>query len=381
MSEFLRLRPAATTAMLALFDDEATIRHALAFEAALARALVAEGLIPVEAAERIVEACNTLRVQPADLADEVSLAGTLAIPLVKRLRAELPSHMAVYAHKGATSQDLADTVLMIQVKQASALLLTDIGRIIDALAGLAARYIGTPTIGRTLLQDALPISQGLRFAQWRAGLVESAERIDREVSLHACLQFGGAVGTRADLSGRGKAIASHMAALLELPAGEPWHARRSGIAGIAAAIGIVVGALGKIARDISLLAQNRIDEVREPVIAGRGGSSAMAHKRNPTGCQTALAAATRSPGLVATVLTGLPAEQERGLGGWQAEGPVLAEIFQLAAASAAAMADVVEGLDINDAAILANLEAAGVGTDIGESAAIAATLLEIKPRG
>jgi 3-carboxy-cis,cis-muconate cycloisomerase len=367
--------------MLALFDDEATIRHALAFEAALAHALAAESLISTEAADRIVLACKALHIEPAVLADEVSLAGTLAIPLVKRLRAELPPHLAICAHKGATSQDLADTVLMIQVKQASTLLLKDAARVVDALAGLATRYIGTPTIGRTLLQDALPISLGLRFAQWRAGLVDSIERVNREVALHARLQFGGAAGTRADLSGRGQAIAGHMAKTLELPAGEPWHARRTGVAGIAAAIGILVGALGKIARDVSLLAQNRIDEIREPVIAGRGGSSAMAHKRNPTGCQTALAAATRTPGLIATVLIGLPAEQERGLGGWQAEGPVLAEIFQLAAASASAMAQVVEGLDINEIAVSANLEAAGVGTDIGESSAIAAILLDIKPRG
>jgi 3-carboxy-cis,cis-muconate cycloisomerase len=270
---------------------------------------------------------------------------------------------------------------MLQLKRATALLRVDVCRIVDALAALAAHHIQTPAIGRTLLQDALPISLGLRLAQWRAGIVESLERLDQEVALHAQLQLGGAAGTRAGLSGRGEAITRHMARALDLEAGEPWHTRRSGVAGIAAATGILLGALGKMARDVSLLAQNRIAEVHEPAIAGRGGSSAMAHKRNPTGSQVALSAALRAPGLVATMLAGLPAEQERGLGGWQAEGPVLAELFQLAAASAEAMAQVAEALDINDTTICANLWAADVGNDIGESAAITAALLAIKPKG
>jgi 3-carboxy-cis,cis-muconate cycloisomerase len=172
-----------------------------------------------------------------------------------------------------------------------------------------------------------------------------------------------------------------MADALGLAPGMPWHARRVGIAAIASALGILIGALGKFARDVSLLAQNGVGEAREPLVAGRGGSSAMAHKRNPTGCQVALSAALRAPGLVAGILAGLPAEEERGIGGWQAEAPVLADLFLLAAGSAQAMVAVAEGLDIDEAAIARNLAAAGVGTDIGESAAIVDALLDHHRKG
>lgn len=361
--------------MLAVFEDAATIGHALAFEAALARAGAAEGLIPPGTAVAIVAACARIEIDPAALAEEAALAGTLAIPLVARLRAEVGGDEASAVHKGATSQDLADTVLMLQVQRAAALLGVDLDRTATALAALARRYAVTPAIGRTLLQDANPVGFGLRLAQAAAGIDAAARRLAAEVAVGAKLQFGGAAGTRAGLDGRGAAIARWMADDLGLAPGAPWHAQRTTIAGIAAALGIVIGALGKFARDVALLAQNAVGEAHEPVIAGRGGSSAMAHKRNPTGCQVALSAAIRAPGLVAAILGGLPQEEERGLGGWQAEGPVLADLFLLAAGSAAALATVAEGLDIDERAIARNLAAAEVGTDIGESAEIVAAIL------
>jgi 3-carboxy-cis,cis-muconate cycloisomerase len=365
--------------MLAVFDDAATMRHALAFEAALARAEAAEGLIGADAADAIAKLCATIVIDPAELAEEAALAGTLAIPLVARLRAALPEAPARALHNGATSQDVADTVLSCQIRAASTLFDSDLRRVATALAALAQRHAATPSIGRTLLQDALPIGFGLRIAQWRAGIADAAERLRREGEDAARLQFGGGAGTRAGLGGKGGAVAARLAAALDLPDAAPWHARRGGIAGTATALAIVVGALGKMARDVSLLAQNGIGEACEPAIPGRGGSSAMAHKRNPTGCQIALSAALRAPGLVAGILAGLPAEQERGLGGWQAEGPAVAELFLLAAGAAEAMATVAEGLEIDEAAIARNLAAAGVGTDIGESAALV-ELLKIQRR-
>lgn len=375
MSTLLRARSATTDAMLAVFSDAATLRHALAFEAELARAEAAEGLIASDTAEAIAALCATIAIDPAELAEEAALAGTLAIPLVARLRAALTGDAAKALHKGATSQDVADTVLTCQIRTASDLLDGDLDRIAMALAALAQRHAATPAIGRTLLQDALPIGFGLRIAQWQAGITDAARRLHREVKAGATLQFGGAAGSRAGLGNRGTAISARLAAALGLPDAAPWHARRGGIAGIATALAIVIGALGKMARDVSLLAQNGIGEAREPAIPGRGGSSAMAHKRNPTGCQLALSAALRAPGLVTGILAGLPAEQERGLGGWQAEGPALAELFLLAAGAAGAMATVAAGLEIDEAAIARNLAAAGVGTDIGESPALVATLL------
>ncbi len=376
MSDLLRTRPAGTEAMLAVFGDDATIRHALAFEAALAQAEAAEGLIDAASAASIAEACATMRIDAAALAGEAALAGTLALPVVARLRGAVAGGAAAAIHKGATSQDLADTVLMLQVVAGASLLADDLGRVTRALYALAERYAATQAIGRTLLQDAMPVGFGLRLAQAAAGIDNAACRLASEVAANAKVQFGGAAGTRAGLDGSGEAIARRLAAALGLAPGVPWHARRVGVAAIAAALGIVTGALGKFARDISLLAQNAVGEAREPLVEGRGGSSAMAHKRNPTGCQIALSAALRAPGLVAGILAGLPAEAERGLGGWQAEGPALAELFILAAGAAAAMADVAEGLDIDETAIARNLAAASVGTDIGESVAIVAAILD-----
>ncbi|HEY0270328.1 MAG TPA: lyase family protein [Sphingomonas sp.] len=381
MSDLLRTRPAGTPEMIAIFSDRETIAHALAFETALADAQAAEGLIPAAAAEAIARGCASIAVDPAALAGEAALAGTLAIPLVTRLRAAIGGDAAAMLHKGATSQDVADSALMLHVNAAAKMLAIDVGRTCGALSALALRHAATPAIGRTLLQDALPVGFGLRLAQAAAGIDAAARRLAGDVAVHARIQFGGAAGTRAGLDGKGDAVARRMAETLGLAPGEPWHARRVGVAAIAAALGILIGALGKFARDVSLLAQNGVGEAREPAIPGRGGSSAMAHKRNPTGCQTALSAAIRAPGLVAGVLAGLPAEEERGLGGWQAEGPALADLFLLAAGSARAMAIVAEGLEIDEAAIARNLTAAGQGADIGESAAIVAALLGVHGRG
>lgn len=363
--------------MIATFDDEATIAAALAFETALAAAQAAVGVIPAEAAAAIAAAASALRLDPAALAERAALAGTLAIPLVATLRAQLDGEAAAALHRGATSQDVADSALMMQVRRAGTLLLVDTDRVTTALAPLAHAHAATPAIGRTLLQDAQPIGFGLRLAQWHAGIAAAAARLSREVAAKAALQWGGAAGSRPDQAGQADAVAARLAAALGLAEAPPWHARREGVAGIAAALGILIGALGKMARDLALLAQNGVGEAREPAVAGRGGSSAMAHKRNPTGCQIALSAATRAPGLVAGILAALPAEEERGLGGWQAEGPMLVDLFLLASGAAEAMAGVAEGLEIDGDAIARNLAAAGQGTDIGDSVALVDALLDI----
>jgi 3-carboxy-cis,cis-muconate cycloisomerase len=362
--------------MIAVFDDDATIAHACAFEVALARAQAAGGVIAPAVAEAIATGVASARIDPGELAEAAALAGTLAIPLVARLRGGLEGEAASALHRGATSQDVADSVLMLQVRAAHDLLFVDGHRVRAALARHAKDHAATPAVGRTLLQDALPVAFGLRLAQAAAGVADALEQLDAAVARHAVVQLGGAAGTRAGMDGRGAAVAAHMADALGLATAPPWHARRTGVAAIGAAVGILIGALGKSARDVALLAQNAVGEAQEPVIAGRGGSSAMAHKRNPTGCQVALSAATRAPGLVAALLAGLPQEQERGLGGWQAEGPVLADLFLLASGSAAAMAVVTEGLAIDLDAIARNRAAAGMGEDMGESAAIIAALLD-----
>lgn len=368
MASLLRDLPASTPAMIALFGDPALLRAALDFEAALARAQAAEGQIRQDAADLIAEVCAGAGFDVAALAREAAHAGTLAIPLVERLRAlvaQRDGSAALLAHKGATSQDLADTALMIQAKAAAALIARDAAALAAALARLAEMHAETPMIGRTLLQSALPITFGLKAAGWLLGIDAARRRFEREAADALMVQLGGPAGSLAGLS---MAVVERVAVALDLgvpPA--PWHARRDGVAGLAAALAILIGMIGKIARDVSLMAQNEVAEAFEPRTAGRGGSSAMAHKRNPTGCQVALSAAIRAPGLAATVLTGLPQEHERGLGGWQAEAPVLAQLFELAHGALAAMIPVIEGLEIDPAALRANLAAANVGDDAGGS--------------
>jgi 3-carboxy-cis,cis-muconate cycloisomerase len=359
--------------MLAIFDDESLLRGALDFEAALAAAQAAEGLIADADAEAILAACRALTPDLAELAEAAAHAGTLAIPLVARLRAALADMhptAAAAVHRGATSQDLADTALMLQAKAALALLDRDARRLEGALVALTARHADTPMLGRTLLQGALPITFGLRTAGWLTALRAARLRLDREAAGALLVQFGGAAGTLAGMGSPETAMAVVRRVAESLGLGLPvipWHARREALAGLGAALAILTGAAGKMARDVSLMAQSEVAEAFEPRVAGRGGSSAMAHKRNPTGCQVALSAALRAPGLAATLLAGLPQEQERGLGGWQAEGPVISDIFILAHGAVAAMAEVAEGLEVDTAAMARNLAAAGVGADTGAS--------------
>jgi 3-carboxy-cis,cis-muconate cycloisomerase len=374
VSSLLRDRPAGTAAMLAVFADEALLRGALAFESALAAAQAAEGLIGEGDAAAIAAACRSLTPDITALAEEAAHAGTLAIPLVARLRAALKEtypEAAAAVHRGATSQDLADTALMLQARAAMALLMADATRLELALVALTERHATTPTLGRTLLQGALPITFGLRTAGWLTGIHAAGHRVQREAEAALMLQLGGAAGTLAGMGSSETAVAIVQRVAETLGLGmpvTPWHARREAVAGLGAALAILTGAMGKMARDISLLAQNEVAEAFEPRQPGRGGSSAMAHKRNPTGCQVALSAALRAPGLAATLLAGLPQEHERGLGGWQAEGPVLADLFILAHGAVVAMADVAEGLQVDTAAMARNLAAAGVGSDTGAAA-------------
>jgi 3-carboxy-cis,cis-muconate cycloisomerase len=373
MTSLLRDLPAGSAAMLDAFGDAAFLRAALDFEAALAAASAAEGLIAEADAAAIALACRSLAPNIEDLAEEAAHAGTLAIPLVLRLRAALKEahpQAAAAVHRGATSQDLADTATMLQARAAMAVLMPDVVRLETTLAALSERYAATPTLGRTLLQAALPITFGLKTAGWLTGLHAARVRVQSEAETALMLQLGGAAGTLAGM-GSGEAalaVAQRVADALGLgmPA-TPWHARRSAIAGLGGALAILTGTVGKMARDVSLLAQNEVGEAFEPRRPGRGGSSAMAHKRNPTGCQVALSAALRAPGLAATLLAGLPQEHERGLGGWQAEGIVLSDLFVLSHGAVVAMADVAEGLEVDAGSMARNLAAADVGLDTGAS--------------
>ncbi len=353
MAPAISARMASTPEMLACFDDEALVAAALAFERGLAEALAEHGVISAAAAAAIGAACDGF--DATGLGDAAAHAGTLAIPLVARLRAAVgPAHAAA-VHRGATSQDVADTALVLQVGQAMRLLDAELAALAEALAGHARAHVATLAMGRTLLQPAEPISFGMRVASWLLGVDAAHARLDGEHRAAHQVQLGGAVGSLAALGADGPAVRASLAERLRLGAGAAWHGRRDGVVGLGAALGIVIGALGKLARDVALLMQAEVAEVAEPALAGRGGSSAMPHKRNPTGCQVALSAAIRAPGLVAALLGGMPQELDRGLGGWQAEAPVIGELFALAHGAARAMRVVAEGLEIDAAAMAAHV--------------------------
>jgi 3-carboxy-cis,cis-muconate cycloisomerase len=371
MGSLIAARMASTAEMLACFDDAALVGAALRFERELAAALAEHGAITPDAAAAVARACDGF--DPTGLGEAAAHAGTLAIPLVARLRAAVPAEHAAAVHLGATSQDVADTALVLQIARAMPLVTGELDALADGLAALARRHAATPAVGRTLLQPAELTSFGARAANWLLGVDAAAARLDREHRAAHRLALGGAVGTLSALGAAGPAVRATLAARLGLAVGPSWHSRRDAIAGLGAAVGIAIGATGKLARDVALLMQPEIAEVAEPPIAGRGGSSAMPHKRNPTGCQVALSAAIRAPGLVAALLGGLPQELERGLGGWQAEAPVIAELFALAHGAARALRVVVDGLVVDAAAITARAGAFGHGSVDRDEAAAAAS--------
>jgi 3-carboxy-cis,cis-muconate cycloisomerase len=351
----------ATEAMSAIFSDRARLQAMLEFEAALARAEAAVGLIPVTAADTIVRTCLADSFDPVALARDTAQAGNPAIPMVKQLTAlvaKADPQAARFVHWGATSQDAIDTGLVLQMRAGLASIDADLQRMAGDLARLAEAHATTPMVGRTFLQQAVPVTFGLKAAGWLSAVERSRTRLAEAGGAARLLQFGGAAGTLASLRERGLDVAAETAKILALDLPDlPWHNHRDRLVGLAAALGVLVGTLGKIARDVSLLMQTEVAEASEPAGPGRGGSSTMPHKRNPIGCAVALAAAQRVPQLVATLLAAMPQEHERGLGGWHAEWEAIPEIFLLTSGALRQMADAVAGLTIDPARMSENLEA------------------------
>jgi 3-carboxy-cis,cis-muconate cycloisomerase len=340
------------------FADEARIQRMLDVEVALARAEVAAGIVPEAAANAIAGAARAGRFDVAALMADAQAAGNLAIPLVEQLTrlvaADDPS-ASRYVHWGATSQDIIDTGLVLQLRQAVPIIVGDLRRAGTAAATHAERHVRTAMPGRTWLQQATPVTFGLKAAGWLDALARTTDGLESALTPALVLQFGGASGTLASLGADGLSVASRLGVLLDLPVPAiPWHAHRDRLGTLACALGVVCGTLGKIARDIALLGQTEIQEAVEPP-AGTGGSSTMPQKRNPVRASRILSAAIRAPGLVATMLSAMPQEHERGLGGWQAEWDVLPELVRLTADAATSAADLIEGLIVRPDAMQAGL--------------------------
>jgi len=351
----------ATNAMRALHADTAMLGRMLAVEEALARAEAAAGVIPSSAVRPIAAACDPKRYDAKALGEAAAIAGNLAIPLVKSLTAQVAkrdSEAARYVHWGATSQDIIDTAVAIAIRDGMKHIDRDLKRAIKNFATLARRHRKTPVAGRTWLQQAVPMTFGLKLARWAALLARARTELHRTTAQATVLQFGGAAGTLASFGKKGTKVAKLLAARLDLALPEiPWHAERDRIAGVASALGILIGATGKIARDLSLMMQTEISEAFEPAVPGRGGSSTMPQKRNPTASAQILAAATLAPGLVSSVFSGMTQEHERALGGWQAEWVALPQLFLLASGASERIAELAEGIEIDTARMRNNIDA------------------------
>ena len=331
------------------------------FEAALTAALEANGLASPGAAQVLASLEDAAFVDVPVLLEQSLLASNLAIPFVRQLTEAVrlrDPQAAASVHRGATSQDVLDTAQVLQLREALDPIRRDLDAIDSSLVTLARTHAGTLLAGRTWLQQGPPITLGLKVAGWIEALRRHRRRIDAAAAQALVLQFGGAVGTLSALGDRGLAVSAHLARTLNLPEPRvPWHTHRDALVDLAAAFGLLVGTLGKIARDVSLLMQTEVGEVFEPVGEGRGGSSTMPHKRNPVASAVILAIATRTPGLVATLLTAMVQEHERGLGGWQAEWETIPEIVRLAAAALARTREIAAGLEVHPERMAANLDA------------------------
>jgi 3-carboxy-cis,cis-muconate cycloisomerase len=335
-------------------SDLSWLQAMLDFERGLASAEARAGVIPGEAAAAIGPACRAERFDLAALAPGARAAGNPAEPLVRALRAAVGDEAASWVHWGATSQDVVDTAEMLVAKRALAVVLEELEGAAAACAELARTHRRTVTAARTLLQQAVPTTFGAKAAGWLVSLVEARRRLVdlRETRLAA--ELGGAAGTLAALGGRGLDVLRLLAEELGLAEPVvPWHTGRARISELGGALDVAAGTLAKIGVDVALLSQTEVGEVREP--PGKGGSSTMPHKRNPVGSALAVACAAQVHGAAAALASTAAQEHERGLGGWQAEWTPLSQALAFAGGAAAAIHEVLSGLEVDAERMRANV--------------------------
>jgi len=331
--------------LAAAVSDAAWLQAMLDAETALAAAQAADGVISAEAADAVAAACERV-FDPAELAAAGRDAANPVVPLARALRAAAPD-----AHLAATSQDILDTAAMLVARRARSLILAQLDGVTAACARLADEHRATPMAARTLMQQALPTTFGLKAAGWLTAVATARAGL-RAVPLAA--QLGGGAGT---LAGLGPAVLAGFAARLELAAPPlPWHGDRTRMAALGAALAIAAGACEKVALDVVLLAQTEVGEVAEASEGGRGGSSAMAHKRNPVGAVRARAAARHARAAAGVLLEAMAGEHERAAGAWQSEWGALSAALAGAGGAASALREALDGLTVDPARMAANLE-------------------------
>ena len=347
-------------AMGEVFCDHGRVQAMLDFEAALARAQARVGLIPSSAVAPIEAACRAEHYDFETLGLAIASAGNSAIPLVKALGKQIASvtpQAERYVHLGATSQDVMDTGLVLQLRAALVLIERDLQQLGDVLAQQAQRYAATPLAGRTWLQQATPVTLGMKIAGWLGAVSRSRQRLRELRPRLLSLQFGGASGTLAALGDQALPVAHALADELRLSLpDQPWHTQRDRLVEFGSVLGLIAGSLGKMGRDISLLMQTEAAEVFEPSAPGKGGSSTMPHKRNPVGSAVLISAATRVPGLLSTLFSAMPQEHERSLGLWHAEWETLPEICCLVSGALVQALNISQGLEVDERRMAQNLD-------------------------
>lgn len=343
-----------------IFSDQGRVQGMLDFEAALARAQAGLGVIPGDSVADIVAACDARLYDFDELAEAIGNAGNSAIPLVKALGQQIAGRNPSaerYVHLGATSQDVMDSGLVLQLRAAVALLDKDLSLLADALAQQAQRHAAVPMSGRTWLQQATPVTLGAKVAGWLGAITRHRQRLNEIKPRLLCVQFGGASGSLAALGEMAFPVAEALARELKLGLpDQPWHTQRDRLVEFASVLGLIAGSLGKLGRDISLLMQTEAGEVFEPAAAGKGGSSTMPHKRNPVGAAVMIAAATRAPGLIATMFSAMPQEHERSLGLWHAEWETLPQLCCLVSGALQQALAVIPDLEVDAVRMLHNLD-------------------------
>ncbi|ENV47536.1 3-carboxy-cis,cis-muconate cycloisomerase [Acinetobacter brisouii CIP 110357] len=346
-----------------IFSDQSLISYMIQAEVALAKAQAQVGVIPQSAADSIEAIAQKVALEQIDfdaLATATGLAGNIAIPFVKQLTAIVKQQdeaASRFVHWGATSQDILDTACILQCRDALQHVEQSVQQNYQAALTQAQVYRDQVMIGRTWLQQALPITLGHKFARWASAFKRDLDRIQAMKARVLAVQLGGAAGSLASLLDQGSAVVEAFAQQLHLATPScTWHGERDRIVEIASVLAMIVGNTGKMARDWSLMMQTEIAEVFEPTAKGRGGSSTMPHKRNPVAAASVLAAANRVPVLMASLYQSMVQEHERSLGAWHAEWLALPEIFQLCAGALSRTLDVLEGMEVNTENMQRNLE-------------------------
>jgi 3-carboxy-cis,cis-muconate cycloisomerase len=364
----------STPEMDRFFSPAHQLRLMTRFEWALSSALETCGIATQGAAEVLEPLLDAAFLDLPSLYEQQYQAGNLAIPFVQQLTAAVGfrnEEAARFVHLGATSQDVLDTALVLQMREALQLMRNDLEQLDLQLVQLIRENADAVLPGRTWLQDGPPVTLGLKMAGWLSAIRRHQQRLEAAAQRAIVLQFGGAVGTRAALGEKGPIVAAALALNLKLAEPDlPWHTHRDNLVEIAMSLGLLTGTLGKIARDISLLMQTEVAEVFEPGGEGRGGSSTMPHKRNPVASAVILAAAARIPGLVSTLLSAMVQEHERGLGGWHAEWESLPEIFRLTSVALSRTLEIAIGLEVHREKMLSNFESTQ-GLALSEAVSIA----------